>query len=637
MVDITDLYNAWQIGTYSNFGLQFRPVLNANNNFDEFYSADYSGDPSLRPKLIVTSGESLPPTITMQPTNQFAQLGSNVIFSVAANGQQPLAYQWLFKGNPIGGATNASFLVSNIHPGNDGSYSVVVSNAKGSATSASAFLAVLDDGSNGNQPTQPSPSQSSPMPIPGVDSLVLVTHGFAWNGPFADESWVTQMANAIQQKAQPNWLVVPYVWNGQAWGTPGLAIINATVQGSVYGNALGQLHYKHVHLIGHSAGAAFVESAAKAIKAASPTTEVHSTFLDPYVSFLLTGADVYGVNATWADSYSGQDWTGGFTESQLENAYNVDVSWLDPNRVIAPYVFSGQDIALSSHGWPVGFYMETITNTDSLWCGANYGFFLSKESTGWTNRINHPIGNPPEVICSSSLAVHNPNPGVAGVTAVVFDVGSSALSIGATLVNGASFVLNSIWSALPIMNSGGIPRPDGGPGATNSPAWLAVAVVVTNEVNFVQFDAAFTDTNTAQGLLTVYWNTNQIGIVDERVAESDNRTYRLALPTSMMNGLYTLSFRLDSFDSSSSIAVTNVTTGFAGMTQPITLRVLFTNGAPQLQLTATTNFTYLIQSSTNLVDWAPAGLLGNTNGTSFFVDRAWTNYSRRFYRASSPF
>jgi len=53
-VDITDLYNAWQNGTYPNYGVQLRPVLNSNNNFDEFYSADYTGDPTLRPKLVIT-------------------------------------------------------------------------------------------------------------------------------------------------------------------------------------------------------------------------------------------------------------------------------------------------------------------------------------------------------------------------------------------------------------------------------------------------------------------------------------------------------------------------------------------------------------------------------------------------------
>jgi hypothetical protein len=163
-----------------------------------------------------------------------------------------------------------------------------------------------------------------------------------------------------------------------------------------------------------------------------------------------------------------------------------------------------------------------------------------------------------------------------------------------------------------------------------------VGVSITNAVNFIQFDAAFTDTNSAQGLLTVYWNTNQIGMVDERVAETNLQTYRFELPGRVSGGLYTLSFRLDSFDNSSSVAVTNVATGFVGVSQPITLGISITNGTPLLQLTAATNFTYLIQSSTNLVDWTPTALLLNTNGTAQFMDSAVTNSGARFYRAVLP-
>jgi len=97
-----------------------------------------------------------------------------------------------------------------------------------------------------------------------------------------------------------------------------------------------------------------------------------------------------------------------------------------------------------------------------------------------------------------------------------------------------------------------------------------------------------------------------------------------------------LSFRLDSFDNSSNIAVTNVATGFVDVTQPITLGISITNGAPLLQLTAATNFTYLVQSSTNLVDWTPTALLLNTNGTVQFTDTPVTNSSARFYRAVMP-
>jgi hypothetical protein len=57
---------------------------------------------------------------------------------------------------------------------------------------------------------------------------------------------------------------------------------------------------------------------------------------------------------------------------------------------------------------------------------------------------------------------------------------------------------------------------------------------------------------------------------------------------------------------------------------------------PLVQLTAATTFTYLIQSSTNLVDWTPTVLLLNTNGTAQFIDSAMTNSRARFYRATLP-
>ena len=106
----------------------------------------------------------------------------------------------------------------------------------------------------------------------------------------------------------------------------------------------------------------------------------------------------------------------------------------------------------------------------------------------------------------------------------------------------------------------------------------------------------------------------------------------------MTNGLYTLSFRLDAFTNTiSTITVTNVSTGFAGLDQPINLDMLLgSNSVPVLKLTGTSNVTYLVESSTNLLNWSPAALLSNTNGTVLFADPSATNSNQRFYRATLP-
>lgn len=57
-IDITDLYNSWMDGSIPNYGVKLRPGPSpGNNTWSEFYSANYDGDPSLRPRIIVRTPE----------------------------------------------------------------------------------------------------------------------------------------------------------------------------------------------------------------------------------------------------------------------------------------------------------------------------------------------------------------------------------------------------------------------------------------------------------------------------------------------------------------------------------------------------------------------------------------------------
>src|SRR5690606_27748273 len=82
------------------------------------------------------------PSITTQPVSQNVNAGANATFTVSASGTGPLSYQWRFNGANISGATATSYTRSNVQSGDAGNYSVVVSNAAGSATSANAALTV---------------------------------------------------------------------------------------------------------------------------------------------------------------------------------------------------------------------------------------------------------------------------------------------------------------------------------------------------------------------------------------------------------------------------------------------------------------------------------------------------------------
>ncbi|MBL9186577.1 MAG: immunoglobulin domain-containing protein [Opitutaceae bacterium] len=91
----------------------------------------------------VSNGSSpIPPSISVQPQSQAANLGGSVNFSVTASGSGPLAYQWRKNDAAISGATSAVLTLPNIRISDAGGYSVMVSNTVGNVISTSATLSV---------------------------------------------------------------------------------------------------------------------------------------------------------------------------------------------------------------------------------------------------------------------------------------------------------------------------------------------------------------------------------------------------------------------------------------------------------------------------------------------------------------
>jgi hypothetical protein len=101
----------------------------------------------------------MPPTITAHPQSQTVRTGSNVGFNVTASGTAPLAYQWILNGSTLTNATNSTLTRASVTSADAGIYSVVVSNAQGSAVSSNATLTV----------TAPS--------VPRVEGIVLLPDG----------------------------------------------------------------------------------------------------------------------------------------------------------------------------------------------------------------------------------------------------------------------------------------------------------------------------------------------------------------------------------------------------------------------------------------------------------------------------
>jgi pectate lyase len=134
----------WGVGQTNSGGAGSTTAPAATGTSTVSWTASSSSQLALSAAVFAPSGGTTvtAPTITTQPASQTVIAGGSVTFNVAASGTSPFTYQWRFNGTNISGATSSTYSLSNVQSANAGSYSVVVSNSAGSATSANATLTV---------------------------------------------------------------------------------------------------------------------------------------------------------------------------------------------------------------------------------------------------------------------------------------------------------------------------------------------------------------------------------------------------------------------------------------------------------------------------------------------------------------
>ncbi len=108
-----------------------------------------------------------PPTIVTSPQSKTVLPGARVTFTVAATDVLPLSYQWKLNGKNISGATSTSLVVGGIVFADAGSYTVLVSNPYGGATSDPALLAVLPPPATIASPAANFSTTNSSLPVAG--------------------------------------------------------------------------------------------------------------------------------------------------------------------------------------------------------------------------------------------------------------------------------------------------------------------------------------------------------------------------------------------------------------------------------------------------------------------------------------
>jgi uncharacterized repeat protein (TIGR03803 family) len=156
-----------------------------------------------------------PPFITTQPLSRTNNAGSTATFTLTASGTTP-AYQW-FKGSlPISGAVLPTLTLTNVQDADMAGYSVVLTNAAGSATSAPpATLTVIDPPIITAQP-------SSLVVLPGTNAAFGVS--LTGSAPFFRYQWKLNGTNILNATSAS--YAVPSVGTNHA-GNYSVVVTNA--------------------------------------------------------------------------------------------------------------------------------------------------------------------------------------------------------------------------------------------------------------------------------------------------------------------------------------------------------------------------------------------------------------------------
>ena len=147
--------------------------------------------------MLTVNAANVAPSITTQPGNQTVNAGQTATFSVLATGSGTLSYQWSRNGTNITGANASSYTTPATTTADSGStFSVVVSNSAGSATSNNATLTVNSaptSGSGGklvlstnrlifyaNGSTAPAPKSIQVTSTGGATNFTADVYGGSW-------------------------------------------------------------------------------------------------------------------------------------------------------------------------------------------------------------------------------------------------------------------------------------------------------------------------------------------------------------------------------------------------------------------------------------------------------------------------
>jgi len=159
----------------ANSSIYTTPATTSSDNGAQFtvVVSNAAGSAISSAALLTVNASAVAPSITAQPASQIVTVGQTATFSVTANGTAPLTYQWQKNSVALSRANSSSYTTPAATSSDGGAqFTVVVSNAVGSATSSTATLTV-----NATSTLQITTSQLSEGFVAGGYSATLAATG----------------------------------------------------------------------------------------------------------------------------------------------------------------------------------------------------------------------------------------------------------------------------------------------------------------------------------------------------------------------------------------------------------------------------------------------------------------------------
>jgi hypothetical protein len=209
-----------------------------SGNYDVTVTNTFGGATSTVAVLTVT----VPPTISIQPTDQVVNVGGVATFSVTVTGDAPLLYQWQFNGTNLPGATKSALTITNAQNANSGDYVVSITNDVGFAISSDVVLTVNAPPSINTQPVSQTLELGSPASF-SVDASGVGPISYQWRLNGTNLPGITAISYSISAVSPADAgaydVLVGNVYGSTKSSTATLTVTQPFIAGHVYSGSNG--------------------------------------------------------------------------------------------------------------------------------------------------------------------------------------------------------------------------------------------------------------------------------------------------------------------------------------------------------------------------------------------------------------